>query len=256
MSGRRVLVVGAGRDDHGLDKKDLPPGNGQAMCLLLSREGARVACADLSEERASETLRLVQQEGGSGIAIAADAAREDAVVSMLERAVQGLGGLDGLVLNVGIGRGGRLSGTTVDDWDTTLAVNLRSHFLACKHGLPLLDEGSAVVLVSSVAGTRPGSRMPAYDASKAAIAALARHAALEAERRRVRVNVVVPGLIDTPLGRLATINRPSRTAGQLPLGRQGTAWEIAYATLYLLSGESSYVNGHLLFVDGGLSSIR
>jgi len=256
MNGRRIVVVGAGRDDHGLARTDLPPGNGQAMCRLLAREGAAVACADLSQDRALETLRLVESEGGRGVAIAADASREEDVVRLLEQATSGLGGLDGLVLNVGIGRGGTLAGTSVADWDATLAVNVRSHFLACKHGLPMLDDGSAIVLVSSVAGTRPGSRMPAYDTSKAALAGLARHAALEGEKRRVRVNVVVPGLIDTPLGRLATQNRPSRTAGHLPLGRQGSPWEVAYATLFLLCGESSYVNGHLLFVDGGLASIR
>ena len=256
MAGRRVLVVGAGRDDHGFEHRDLPPGNGQAMCRLLAREGARIACADLHDARAAETLGLVEAEGSRGVAIAADASREDDVVRMLDRAHVGLGGIDGLVLNVGIGRGGLLAGTSVEDWDATMAVNVRGHFLACKHGLPKLDAGGAVVLVSSVAGTRAGSRMPAYDTSKAALGGLARHAALEGERRGIRVNVVAPGLIDTPLGRIATVNRPSRTAGRLPLGRQGTPWEIAYAVLFLLSAESSYVNGQVLLVDGGLTSIR
>jgi NAD(P)-dependent dehydrogenase (short-subunit alcohol dehydrogenase family) len=256
MRGRRVLVIGAGRDDHGLDRADLPPGNGQATCRLLAREGAAVACADLIESRAAETLGQVEAEGGRGVALGADASREEDVVGLLERAASGLGGLDGLVVNVGIGRGMGLDGTSVADWDATMAVNVRAHFLACKHGLPRLDEGSAIVLVSSIAGARAGSQMPAYDASKAALAGLARHVALEAERRRVRVNVVVPGLIDTPLGRLATLGRPTRTAGRLPLGRQGTPWEVAYASLFLLSAEASYVNGHLLFVDGGLAAIR
>jgi NAD(P)-dependent dehydrogenase (short-subunit alcohol dehydrogenase family) len=103
---------------------------------------------------------------------------------------------------------------------------------------------------------KPGSRMPAYDSSKAALAGLCRHAAFEGRRRRVRVNVVVPGLIDTPMGRIATRNRPSRTAGQLPLGRQGTAWDIANGVLYLLSSEASYVTGQLLAIDGGLTTIQ
>lgn len=113
-----------------------------------------------------------------------------------------------------------------------------------------------MVLVSSVASMKPGSRIPAYDSSKAALAGLCRHAAFEGRRRRVRVNVVVPGLIDTPMGRFATRNRPGRTAGQLPLGRQGTAWDIANGVLYLLSNEASYVNGQQLVIDGGLTAIQ
>jgi NAD(P)-dependent dehydrogenase (short-subunit alcohol dehydrogenase family) len=124
--------------------------------------------------------------------------------------------------------------------------------LALQH----LDDDGSVVLISSVASMKPGSRMPAYDSSKAALAGLCRHAAFEGRRRRVRVNVVVPGLIDTPMGRIATRNRPSRTAGQLPLGRQGTAWDIANGVLYLLSSEASYVTGQLLAIDGGLTTIQ
>ena len=97
--------------------------------------------------------------------------------------------------------------------------------------------------------------MPAYDASKAGLAGLCRHVAFEAARRGVRANLVVPGLIDTPLGRLATAGRPGRARTPVPLGRQGTAWEVAYATVFLLSPEASYLTGQSLVVDGGLSSI-
>jgi NAD(P)-dependent dehydrogenase (short-subunit alcohol dehydrogenase family) len=135
-------------------------------------------------------------------------------------------------------------------------VNLRAHFLVARAALPRLGPGSAIVFVSSVAGLRPGSRMPAYDASKAGLGGLCRHVALEGARRSVRANVVAPGLIDTPLGRLAGANRPSRARTPVPLGRQGTAWEIAYATLFLLSHEASYVTGQTLVVDGGLTELR
>jgi NAD(P)-dependent dehydrogenase (short-subunit alcohol dehydrogenase family) len=250
LHGRRVLVVGAGCETYGSAAP--PVGNGQAVSRLAAREGAAVACADIVRAHADATVEEVRAlERGRAVAIAADASREDDVVRMLDEAATALDGLDAIVCNVGIGRGAGLAGTSVEDWDLVLATNLRSHFLCMKHGLPRLDPGASVVLVSSIAGHRAGSNLPAYDASKAALSALLRQAAREAMPRGVRVNAVVPGLIDTSLGRLATAQRPGRTR-VLPFGRQGTAWEIAYATVFLLSEESSYVSGHELRVDGGL----
>jgi NAD(P)-dependent dehydrogenase (short-subunit alcohol dehydrogenase family) len=221
------------------------------MSLLFASEGAAVAVGDIDADGAEATATLIRDNGGSAMTTVGDAADDHALNRMFDEASAQLGGLDGLVMNVGIGAGIGFSGTSVEDWDRVMAVNLRSHFLGCKRALESFEQGASVVLVGSLAG-RESMPIPSYAASKAALEAVCRNAAIEGAPR-VRVNLLVPGLIDTSLGRLATSLNPARGEVKIPARREGSAWEVAQCALFLLSGESSYVTGQPLVVDGGLS---
>jgi NAD(P)-dependent dehydrogenase (short-subunit alcohol dehydrogenase family) len=251
LQGRRVLVVGAGQ--RSIPEEAPPVGNGRAISLLFAREGASLACVDVSAAAVQGTCELVSKEGGQAFAEVADVRDAAAIAPLVARCSERLGGLDGLVLNVGISRGLPLAKLTAALWDDEFAVNLRSHMLFAQAALEGMAPGSSIVLMSSIASLRNSSRNPAYEASKAAQLSLARAIAVAGEAQGIRCNAVLPGLMDTPMGRDATRHRPGRAVA-VPFGRQGTGWEVAYACLFLVSHESSYVNAHALVVDGGLSS--
>lgn len=255
LRGRKVLVVGAGTRPTPDGDADLI-GNGRAISVIAARSGATVACADIDTDAASATAALVEAEGAAAYVFTVDVSDAGECARVVADADAAMGGLDGLVCNVGIGAGMGMTGTTPEQWDAVFDVNVRSHFLLAAAALPRMDAGGSIVFISSVAGLTAGSRIPAYDASKSALTGLCRQVAAEGARRGVRANVVAPGLIDTPLGRWATGGRPSRTKAPVPLGRQGTAWEVAEPVVFLLSDKASYITSQLLAVDGGLTGCR
>ena len=254
LTGRRIVVVGAGTRPS--DEDDPPVGNGRGIAVLCAREGADVACVDINEEAAERTASMCEQEGVRAITIVADVREADACQQLVSEAAAGLGGLDGVVANVGFGAGQGLADTSPELWDEIFALNVRSHFLVSRAAMPLLEDDGSIVFIGSAASLRAGTRFPAYDASKAALFGLCRHVALEGAPRGIRANHVIPGPVDTPLGHHGRANVKSRSQIQFPLGREATAYDIGYATVFMLSREASYITGESLVVAGGLGQIR
>ena len=248
LAGRRIIVVGAGQRQ--IIDEDPPVGNGRAMSVLFAREGASVACIDVDKEAADSTVAQITSEGGKAFADIVDVSDVSAIAPGVERCARRLGGLDGLALNVGISSGLSLPNMTAEAWDRDYAVNVRSHMLFAQKALEVMSPGGAIILMSSMASQRANGRNPAYESSKAAQIALGRAIARAGEEKGIRCNVIAPGFMDTPMGRDASRRRADR-ALTVPFGRQGTGWEVAYTALFLISNESSYVNAHTLFLDGG-----
>ena len=235
LAGKTAIVTGAAS------------GIGRATAALFRAEGANVIAADLA---ASEGV------------IAADAGREEDVRGLIDKAIADHGGLDIFFANAGISGGlASLFEQTPEDWREILRVNLIGPFLAIKHAAPVMKErgGGSIICTASVAGLRAGAGGPAYSASKAGVISLVEIAATQTAGANIRVNAICPGLIETGMTRGIYDN--ARAAGREdmighlnPLKRGGEPDEIARAALFLASDESSYVNGHALVVDGGLSS--
>lgn len=253
MVGRRVVVVGAGQSDYHMD--DQPIGIGRAISVLLAREGARVVAVDRNQSAAQETVDLVRAAGGDAAVVVADVARPSSIEKMIDDARDWLEGIDGIVYNVGLPGETGFEANTPEAWDAIIAVNLRGAMLTARAALRVLDPCSSVIFTSSIGAIRPTGQKVAYESSKAALGALMRAVAFDGKERSIRANIVMPGLIDTGLGRDSTRLMPRRATIPVPLGRHGTGWEVAYAALFLLSAESAYVTGQTLAVDGGRTTL-
>jgi NAD(P)-dependent dehydrogenase (short-subunit alcohol dehydrogenase family) len=262
MSGRladkAAVVVGAGQTPGETI------GNGRATALVFAREGARLLLVDRDAESVAETRRLVLDAGGTAEVLVTDIVEESAGSEVATAAVDALGRIDILHNNVGIGAGDasptRLEASV---WDRIMDVNLRAMWLTCKHVVPVMRaQGSgAIVNVSSVASIAAAGNLTAYKVSKAGVNALTQQLAVTNARHGVRANAILPGLMDTPMAVDAAARALGRgrdevaaaRAAQVPLGHQGTAWDVAHAALYLASDEAAFVTGVLLAVDGGQS---
>lgn len=251
LQGKRVIVTGAAS------------GIGRASALLFAREGARVLIADWAEGPLDETLQLIRKDGGEALGMRADAGNDADVRALVERAAAELGGLDGIYANAGVSGGPRtLQDTSAEQFQEVLRINLLGPFLALKYGSAQMIKqgtGGSIVCTASVAGIAAHAGPITYSASKAGVINLVKTTAHDLRGAKIRVNAICPGLIETGMTQVmfdtARERGTDHKIGQFtPLTRGGLPPEIANAALFLLSDEASYVNGHALVVDGGLSA--
>jgi NAD(P)-dependent dehydrogenase (short-subunit alcohol dehydrogenase family) len=258
LQGKTALVIGAGSSGPGW-------GNGKAIAVLYAREGAKVFAVDIRAAAAEETTKIIQQEGGEAASFQADVSRAEEVKALVGQCLALYGRIDVLVNNVGILAVGGPEELDEQVWDRHMAVNVKSAFLTSKYVLPVMvKQGQgAIVNISSIAAIRyTGYPSAVYNASKGALNQLTQNIAVQYASKGIRANCVLPGLIDTPM-----IREPLKDAygpggleemlrkrnEQVPLGKMGDAWDVAYACLFLASGEARYITGASLVVDGGLT---
>jgi NAD(P)-dependent dehydrogenase (short-subunit alcohol dehydrogenase family) len=261
-------------------------GIGRATALAFAREGARVVVADILAEEGAETVRLVQAQGGSALFVPCDVSRSDQVKVLIARTVAAYGRVDCAFNNAGME--GQIAATAdcdEDNWDCVIAVNLKGVWLCMKYEIQqmLRQKSGAIVNTSSVAGVVAERGFPAYAAAKGGVVQLTRTAAVEYAGTGLRINAVCPGIIMTPmidralakmsvnamapglarpslLSRLADRVMHTRPAQKMmtglmqPLGRPGQPEEVAEAVVWLCSDAASFVTGHSMLVDGGMTA--
>ena len=264
LADKVVLIVGCGSVGPGW-------GNGRAMAVLFAREGARILGGDIDMEAAEETARLLRAEGGTIDLAPVDVTDEASIKALVEAAMARFGRIDVLVNNVGGSAPGGPVEMATEVWDRQFDTNIRYVFLTCKYVIPIMEQqfeadgsGGSIVNLASIAGLRHfGPNVAAYAASKAGLIKFTEVTAVQYASKNIRLNIVIPGLMHTPLveTRLAGQRAGGDAQGlirqrnaQPPMGRMGNAWDVAHAALYFASDDATYVTGAQLTVDGGLSA--
>ncbi|WP_276504695.1 SDR family oxidoreductase [Terrimonas pollutisoli] len=230
-------------------------GIGKATAIAFAKEGAKVVIADIIED--NTTVSAIQSAGGEAMFIACDVSSEDSVKAMVEKTIAKYGRLDYAFNNAGVeGHAAPTHECTTDNWTKTIDINLKGVWLCMKHEIPhMLKQGKgAIVNNASIAGLVGFPNIPAYVASKHGVIGLTKNAVLEYAKMGIRVNVVCPGVIRTPMidrftGKNKEVEKQFETME--PVGRLGEPEEVAAAVIWLCSDASSFVTGHSLTVDGG-----
>jgi NAD(P)-dependent dehydrogenase (short-subunit alcohol dehydrogenase family) len=249
LDGKVAIVTGAGG------------GIGRAMVVALAREGAQVVAADIDEERAGETAELAREHGDVAHR-QVDVSQPEHVEQLVAAAVGRYGKLTTICNNAAISIPGDVTEVSVEDFDRTIAVNLRGVFLGCKYAVPaLLDAGGgSIVNTGSVNSLVAEPFLTAYVASKGGVLMLTKAVALDYADRNIRCNCLCPGWVDTPINH-PHAERMGGLEGVLeslpewqPIGRQGFPEEIAAAAVYLASDESAFMTGSAFVIDGGMTA--
>lgn len=259
LAGRTAVIVGAGQTPGET------VGNGRATAITFARERARLLLVDRDEASLAKTAEACNEHGGDVETVVADIASDAGPGDVVRAAVERFGGFDILHNNVGIGAGDGPPHHLSDEvFDRIMDVNLRAMWRTCRVAVPVLRESGrgAIVNVSSLASIAAAGNLTAYKLSKAGVNALTQNLAVTNAKYNVRANAILPGFIDTPMAvdeaaRARGVERSvvaDFRASAVPLGRQGTAWDVANAALFLASDEAAFITGILLCVDGGQSA--